>query len=208
NSIVSEDTDGTCRTEPEVFDNSITLVKDRGQVFRLEDTDAFLTRCIEDPGADRSEADTLVDPYLRLIGEVLAWAALEHQLVSEGAAEFVSPELTRSSLLCMKRLLSAASCFVEHADADALMLPVLPHAGTFALLVVKFVVHKVFTVLKKFGGEEKLCLDAVNLLIGMIDPYATSLASAPELFDHLVQLDIAALPSRYFLYCPFPHSDH
>ncbi|KAE9412724.1 hypothetical protein Angca_010109 [Angiostrongylus cantonensis] len=184
NSIVSEDTDGTCRTEPEVFDNSITLVKDRGQVFRLEDTDAFLTRCIEDPGADRSEADTLVDPYLRLIGEVLAWAALEHQLVSEGAAEFVSPELT-----------SCVNCIVLQ-DADALMLPVLPHAGTFALLVVKFVVHKVFTVLKKFGGEEKLCLDAVNLLIGMIDPYATSLASAPELFDHLVQLDIAALPSR------------
>lgn len=31
----------------------------------------------------------------RLIGEVLAWAALEHQLVSEAVANFVSPELTR-----------------------------------------------------------------------------------------------------------------
>ncbi|KAJ1370659.1 hypothetical protein KIN20_032441 [Parelaphostrongylus tenuis] len=58
---------------------------------------------------------------------------------------------------------------------------------------------KVFTILNKFGGEEKLCLDAVNLLIGMIDAYATSLASAPELFDHLAQLDIAALPSRTLL---------
>ncbi|VDK58743.1 unnamed protein product, partial [Cylicostephanus goldi] len=42
-------------------------------------------------------------------------------------------------------------------------------------------------------------MDAVNLLIGMTEAYATSLASAPELFDHLAQLDIAALPSRTLL---------
>ncbi|KAJ1369355.1 hypothetical protein KIN20_030792 [Parelaphostrongylus tenuis] len=153
NSVVSEDIDGTCRTEPEVFENSVALVTDRGQVFSFEDTDTFLTRCVEDPGADRSQADSLVDPYLRLIGEVLAWSALEHQLVSESAANFVSPELTRSSLLCMKRMLSAASCFVEYADADPLVLPVLPQTGTFAPLIVRFVVHKVFTILNKFGGK-------------------------------------------------------
>ncbi|RCN51186.1 hypothetical protein ANCCAN_02755 [Ancylostoma caninum] len=199
NSVVSEDIDGTCRTEGDVFENSVALVADRGQVFNIDETDAFLSRCIEDPSIDRAQADDRIDPYLRLIGEVLAWAALEHQLVSEAVANFVSPELTRSSLLCLKRLLSAASCLVEYADADPLALPVLPQTGTFAQLIVKFVVHKVFIILKKFSGEERLCLDAVNLLTGMIEAYATSLASAPELFDHLAQLDIAALPSRTLL---------
>lgn len=197
NSVVGEDIDGSCHTEPEVLENSVALLKDRGQMFSFEDTDVFLTRCIENPSADRSQADGLVDPYLRLIGEVLAWAALEHQLISEGAAHFISPELTRSSLLCMKRLLSAASCQLEYADAESFMLP--SQTGTFASLIVKFVVHKVFTILNKLGGEEKLCFDAINLLIGMIDAYATPLASAPELFDNLAQLDIAAFPSRTLL---------
>ncbi|KJH48617.1 hypothetical protein DICVIV_05245 [Dictyocaulus viviparus] len=169
NSLVSEDIDGTCRTEPDVFENSVALVTDRGQIFSFQDADTFLTRCIENPSADRSQADAVVDPYLR------------------------------SSLLCLRRFLSAASCSVEYADAEPLVLPVLPQTGTFAQLIVKFVVHKVFYILKKFGSEEKVCLDAVNLLIGMIDAYATSLASAPELFDHLSQLDIAALPSRTLL---------
>ncbi|VDL71450.1 unnamed protein product [Nippostrongylus brasiliensis] len=202
NSVVGEDIDGTCRTEGDVIENSVALVKDRGQVFRqvpIEETDEFLSQCLENPAGDRTQADARIDPYLRLIGEVLAWTALEHQLVSEAVANFVSPELTRSSLLCMKRLLSAASCPVEYPDADPLALPVLPQTGKFAPLIVKLVVRKVFTILNKFGGEEKLCLDAVNLLTGMIEGYATSLASAPELFDHLAQLDIAALPSRTLL---------
>ncbi|WKY07717.1 hypothetical protein Q1695_007299 [Nippostrongylus brasiliensis] len=199
NSVVGEDIDGTCRTEGDVIENSVALVKDRGQVFSIEETDEFLSQCLENPAGDRTQADARIDPYLRLIGEVLAWTALEHQLVSEAVANFVSPELTRSSLLCMKRLLSAASCPVEYPDADPLALPVLPQTGKFAPLIVKLVVRKVFTILNKFGGEEKLCLDAVNLLTGMIEGYATSLASAPELFDHLAQLDIAALPSRTLL---------
>ncbi|EPB77776.1 hypothetical protein ANCCEY_03129 [Ancylostoma ceylanicum] len=166
NSVVSEDIDGTCRTEPDVFENSVALVADRGQVFNIDETDAFLSRCIEDPSVDRAQADDRIDPYLRLIGEVLAWAALEHQLVSEAVANFVSPELTRSSLLCLKRLLSAASCLVEYADADPLALPVLPQTGTFAQLIVKFVVHKVFIILKKFSGEERTLLMKALVLIG------------------------------------------
>ncbi|KAK6752632.1 hypothetical protein RB195_003817 [Necator americanus] len=199
NSVVCEDIDGTCRTEGDVFENSVALVAERGQVFSIDETDAFLSQCIENPSIGREQADERIDPYLRLIGEVLSWSALEHQLVSGAIAKFVSPELTRSSLLCLKRLLSAASCLVEYADADPLALPVLPQTGTFAQLIVKFVVHKVFVILKKFSGEERLCLDAVNLLTGMIEAYATSLASAPELFDHLAELDIASLPSRTLL---------
>lgn len=40
-------------------------------------------------------------------------------------------------------------------DADPLALPVLPQTGPFSQLIVKFVVRKVFTILSKFGGEEK-----------------------------------------------------
>ncbi|VDM66336.1 unnamed protein product [Strongylus vulgaris] len=96
NSIVSEDIDGSCRTEGDVFESSVALVNERGKVFSIDDSDAFLSRCIEDPSTDRAQADDRVDPYLRLIGEVLAWASLEHHLVSEAVANFVSPELTRS----------------------------------------------------------------------------------------------------------------
>lgn len=34
NSVVSEDIDGTCRTEGDVLENSVALVADRGQVFK------------------------------------------------------------------------------------------------------------------------------------------------------------------------------
>ncbi|PIO64629.1 hypothetical protein TELCIR_13735 [Teladorsagia circumcincta] len=156
NSVVSEDIDGTCRTEGDVFESSVALVNERGHVYSLEHTDSFLCQCIENPAADRSQATDRVDPYLRLIGEVLAWASLEHQLVSEAVANFISPELTRSSFLCLRRLLSAASSSVEYSDADPLALPVLPQTGSFTQLIVKFVVRKVFTILNKFAGEEKL----------------------------------------------------
>ncbi|VDO44149.1 unnamed protein product [Haemonchus placei] len=196
NSVVSEDIDGTCRTEGDVFESSVATVNERGHVYSLEHTETFLCQCIENPAGDRSHATDRVDPYLRLIGEVLAWASLEHQLVSEAVANFVSPELTRSSFLCLRRLISAASTAAEYSDADPLSLPVFPQTGSFTHLIVKFVVRKVFTILNKFAGEEKLCLDAVNLLTGMIEAYATLLASEPELFDYLGHLDIAALPSR------------
>ncbi|ETN75944.1 hypothetical protein NECAME_12016 [Necator americanus] len=191
NSVVCEDIDGTCRTEGDVFENSVALVAERGQVFSIDETDAFLSQCIENPSIGREQADERIDPYLRLIGEVLSWSALEHQLVSGAIAKFVSPELTRLVQVFELRKLKE--------DADPLALPVLPQTGTFAQLIVKFVVHKVFVILKKFSGEERLCLDAVNLLTGMIEAYATSLASAPELFDYLAELDIASLPSRTLL---------
>ncbi|KAK6014244.1 hypothetical protein OSTOST_20402 [Ostertagia ostertagi] len=198
NSVVSEDIDGTCRTEGDVFESSVAMVNERGHVYSLEHTDSFLCQCIENPAADRSQANDRVDPYLRASVGV----SLEHQLVSEGRGEFHQSRATRSSFLCLRRLLSAASSSVEYSDADPLALPVLPQTGSFTQLIVKFVVRKVFTILNKFAGEEKLCLDAVNLLTGMIEAYATLLASEPELFDYLGQLDIAALPSRFIpLFC-------
>lgn len=44
----------------------------------------------------------------------MAWNALEHQMViSDNMRQFVSPELTRSSVLCLKRFINAASHIPE-----------------------------------------------------------------------------------------------
>uniref|UniRef100_A0A1I7WB40 WASH complex subunit strumpellin n=1 Tax=Heterorhabditis bacteriophora TaxID=37862 RepID=A0A1I7WB40_HETBA len=48
-----------------------------------------------------------------LVGEVLAWSSVEHQFVTNAAADMISPELTRSTLLCLKRIINAASNSTE-----------------------------------------------------------------------------------------------
>ncbi|CAD6191348.1 unnamed protein product [Caenorhabditis auriculariae] len=193
NSVVGEEEDGSCHLASEVVEFSADLLK-AGTVFDEEPKKAFLNMCILNPTDDRSVYDQRVNPFILLMGELLSWASLEHQLFTSASGEMISPELCRSTLFALKRFINAAgSCSSE--DVNNLPL-VMPKDAEFSLTLVEFVIHKVFTVLAKFSGEAKLCKDAIATLVGLVESYASVIASSSVFFDYLSNFDISQIPNR------------
>ncbi|GMR45511.1 hypothetical protein PMAYCL1PPCAC_15706 [Pristionchus mayeri] len=195
-SLVGEDMDGSCHVQVEVYDRSVKLCQERGGAFLPDSRDSFLRQCIEHPTAPRETAVGHVDPFLILVGELLAWSSLEHQLLSSASLSMISPELCRSTAFAMKRVLNATSTIPEPDDTEAVNYPLLPSRGPTAELIVNFVLTKTFTTLSKFSGEQKLCSDAVSMLESLVESHAATLAASPALFAALAEMDLARCPVR------------
>ena len=72
----------------------------------------------------------------------------------------------------------------------------MPKDKGFSSVLVRFVVKKVLAVLVNYGSEEKLCQDAIDCLLSLVESHASDIASSAELFEYLNSLDIARLPNR------------
>lgn len=82
---------------------------------------------------------------------MLSWCSVEHTLLIEHGAEAVSPELARTSVWCMKRLIWAVGAHVmSHEDDDLATI-----VRSFSQIVVDFTLQKSFSILNKLSGEEK-----------------------------------------------------
>ncbi|PAV84732.1 hypothetical protein WR25_02878 [Diploscapter pachys] len=198
NTVVGEECEGGCHTAAEVYENSAALVNQQrgGAPFDDNAKATFLELCLNDPNFDRAPWEMQVDPFILLMGEVLSWAALENQMLLQGHNEVVSTELMRTTLLCTKRMLNAAGNKSEYESVPVEVLPLLPQSDTFSQLLVGFVLSKVFTCLSRFSGENKVCMDAVDLLNGIVESRASTIAASPDLYQHLRSLDIAKIPCR------------
>uniref|UniRef100_A0A1I7TQK3 ANF_receptor domain-containing protein n=1 Tax=Caenorhabditis tropicalis TaxID=1561998 RepID=A0A1I7TQK3_9PELO len=201
NSVVGEEIDGACHVAGDVFDHTQRLFH-AGTKFDEGKKAQYLQLCIEQPTQERAPYAHEVDPFVIVMGELFAWASIEHDVFSNASREMISPELCRSTFLCLRRFLNAASSPVDcdkwndYQGVSAEFLPVMPKDKGFAAILVRFVVKKVLTVLINYGSEEKLCQDAIDCLLSLVESHASDIASSTELFEYLNSLDIARLPNR------------
>lgn len=72
----------------------------------------------------------------------------------------------------------------------------MPKDKEFSAVLVRFVIKKVLAILVNYGSEVKLCKDAIDCLLGLVESRASDIASSPELFEYLNSLDISRLPNR------------
>ncbi|CAI2349918.1 unnamed protein product [Caenorhabditis sp. 36 PRJEB53466] len=200
-SIVGEEVDGACHISGDVFDHSQKLFHN-GQQFCPQKKAQYLQMCIEAPTQDRSLFSQEVDPFVRVMGELFAWAAIESDAFANAVVNMISPELCRSTFLCLRRFLNAASSPLDNdkwndfQGVPSEALPGMPKDKEFSTVLVRFVIKKVLNVLVNYGSEEKLCQDAIECLLGLVESNASVIASSPELFEYLNTLDIARLPNR------------
>ncbi|CAP39068.1 Protein CBG22497, partial [Caenorhabditis briggsae] len=201
NSLVGEEIDGACHVSGDVFDYTQKMFH-AGRKFDELKKAQYLQLCIEQPTQDRQQYAQEIDPFVIIMGELFAWASIEHDVFANASREMISPELCRSTFLCLRRFLNAASSPVDcdkwndYQGVAAENLPVMPKAKEFSAILVRFVVKKVLSVLLNYGSEEKLCQDAIDCLLSLVESHASDIASSPELFEYLNSLDIARLPNR------------
>ncbi|CCU83356.1 Exportin-4 [Caenorhabditis elegans] len=201
NSIVGEEIDGACHVSGDVFDYTQKLFH-TGRKFDETKKAQYLQMCIEQPTQDRAQYALEVDPFIIVMGELFAWASIEHDVFANASREMISPELCRSTFLCLRRFLNAASSSVDcdkwndYQGVSSENLPVMPQSKEFSAILVRFVIKKVLAVLVNYGSEEKLCQDAIDCLLSLVESHASDIASSPELFEYLNSLDIARLPNR------------
>lgn len=191
-SLTGEDVDGSCHVPGDVYEYCVEQAK-KG-ISSPANSSPFLLACIEH---SRSIPDhSTVDPVIQITGLILAWCSLEHSILLEGGAALVSPELNRSSLWCLRRLTAALSITFDSNDEDKELLPTLEVRNEFSRRLIEFSLQKTFTILNKLSGETKLCNDAVNLLVGLVDSRAPEMAASELLFSCLAGLQLDRLPAR------------
>ncbi|CAI5448696.1 unnamed protein product [Caenorhabditis angaria] len=202
NSVVGEEVDGACHVAGDVYDNTHHLFQE-GRSFCPQKKMQFLQICMENPTSDRAQFSQEIDPFIQLLGELLAWSAIEHEISTNPVSrEMTSPELARSTFFALKRFLNAASSVTEYEKWNCYQglpengLPLIPDDEEFSKILVRFVVNKVLSVLLNYGGEERLCQDAIDCLLGLVESRAAAIATSPELFEYLKSLDISKLPNR------------
>ncbi|CAB3406845.1 unnamed protein product [Caenorhabditis bovis] len=201
-SVVGEEVDGACHIDGEVYDNTYHIFQ-TGVQYCPQKKIQYLQMCIEAPTSqNRAVFENEVDPFVRLMGELFAWSAVEHELFASGQVECVSPELCRSTFYALKRFLNAASSVSEYEKwnnyqgMSSEALPMLPNDDAFSRVLVRFVIKKVLAILVNYGSEERLCQDAIECLSGLVESRAPLIAASPELYEYLNNLDIAKLPNR------------
>ncbi|VDK17648.1 unnamed protein product, partial [Anisakis simplex] len=186
--LTEADDDGSCHLPAEVCDFCIAAPKS------VNAGSPFIRACIENP---RSIPDDLyVDPILKVTGVILAWCSLEHSLLVEGGANMVSPELMRTSFWITRRLFSALSVPPDNSNEQNSLIPMLDINNEFSTFLVQFVFHKTFTVLGKLSGEKKLCKDASDLLLALVDSRAAEMAANDLLYISLSHIQLDKLPVR------------
>nr|CDQ06172.1 Bm7015 [Brugia malayi] len=128
----------------------------------------------------------------RIIGVVLAWCSIEHKLLMDRGAEAISPELARSSLWCMRRLICSLGFHVMNPE-DSEQLASIIKKNLQAM--VDFALQKSFGILNNLSGE--LCLDAVEVFVGLVCAGCNEAAKSPFLFPCLSTIQIERLPARH-----------
>lgn len=88
----------------------------------------------------------------RIIGAVLAWCSIEHKLLMDRGAEAISPELARSSLWCMGRLMCSLGFHVMNPEDSERLAAVIE---SVLQTVVDFALQKSFGILNSLSGERK-----------------------------------------------------
>ncbi|MFH4977382.1 hypothetical protein AB6A40_004091 [Gnathostoma spinigerum] len=152
--LASEDGDGSCQISPEVFDYCEDMVKNGST--DPSRSDGFLSLCVSGPSSVPGSVG--VDPFIRITGLVLLWNVLDHRILGEYGINAVSPELMRSSIWCIRRLVAALSdCEQPEApnDNNAQYSPMLSKEGEASSKIVKFALHRCFGAIQKFPAERK-----------------------------------------------------
>lgn len=88
----------------------------------------------------------------RIIGVVLAWCSVEHKLLIDRGAEAISPELARSSLWCMGRLICAMGFHVMNPENSERFAAAIE---SILQTIVDFALQKCFSALNNLSGERK-----------------------------------------------------
>ncbi|CAI4229496.1 unnamed protein product [Auanema sp. JU1783] len=201
NSLVIEESDGTCSLPCEVYDYVSEYARRHEIKFDEEVKQKYLCLCVEQPLAERPYDMRQIDPFMMFIGEILGWASIQYQLLlSDGTDHVLSPEVIRSTLMCTRRYINVISRIPEvTVDIDPLCCPFIHSFGPFNEVLVRFCLDMAFIVLKKYRGEEAVCKEAVAFLCSLIESRANALAAEPALFKHMSNIDIASLSSRTIL---------
>uniref|UniRef100_A0A0R3S5N0 Exportin-4 n=1 Tax=Elaeophora elaphi TaxID=1147741 RepID=A0A0R3S5N0_9BILA len=147
----------------------------------------FIRACIDLPNTINDRAQ--LDPLIRIIGAVLAWCSIEHKLLVDRGAEAISPELARSSIWCMGRLISAMGFHVMNPDDSERLAFVIERV---LQAIVDFTLQKSFNILNSL-----LCVDAVETFIGMVNSGCNQAAKSSFLFPCLSTVQIERLPARH-----------
>uniref|UniRef100_A0A0N5AE84 Exportin-4 n=1 Tax=Syphacia muris TaxID=451379 RepID=A0A0N5AE84_9BILA len=156
----------------------------------------YLAECLQNP-RDLNNRLWKIHPLIQLTGLMLAWNALDHQILMEKGAEHISPEVSRSAIWCTKRLLSSLSSFSEMGDNP--FVYVANDGGSnaeFSRFMIRFVLHRTFAILNKLSGEIKLCIDAVGLFVGFAETRPEEFASNELLYNCLSGIQLDRLPAR------------
>ncbi|VDK73552.1 unnamed protein product [Litomosoides sigmodontis] len=189
--LTTSDDDGVSHLQNDILDYYENALYGN-EVVDADSSVAYIKTCIDSPNTVTDPVR--VDPLIKTLGIVLAWFSIEHQLLVDRGAEAISPELTRSSLWCMGRLVCAAGFHVMNPE-DSERLAVI--MGSILQIVVDLALQKCFNILNNMSGEHKLCADAVEVFIGLVNSNCNEIAKSPFLFPCLSTVQIERLPARH-----------
>ncbi|VIO92909.1 Uncharacterized protein BM_BM7015 [Brugia malayi] len=187
--LTVSDDDGSSHLQSDVLEHFEN--KSYGEVVEIYSV-PYIKACIDSPNTITDRAG--VDPLTKIIGVVLAWCSIEHKLLMDRGAEAISPELARSSLWCMRRLICSLGFHVMNPE-DSEQLASIIKKNLQAM--VDFALQKSFGILNNLSGEHKLCLDAVEVFVGLVCAGCNEAAKSPFLFPCLSTIQIERLPARH-----------
>ncbi|EJD74821.1 hypothetical protein LOAG_17920 [Loa loa] len=188
--LTSSDDDGSSHLQSDIlehFEND-----SYGNVVDIDSSVPYIKACIDSPNTITDPAR--VDPITKLIGAVLAWCSIEHKLLMDRGAEAISPELARSSLWCMGRLICSLGFHSMNPEDSERLAAVIE---SVLQTMVDFALQKSFGIINNLSGERKLCMDAVEVFVGLVRTGCSEAAKSPLLFPCLSLVQIERLPARH-----------
>uniref|UniRef100_A0A914WUI0 Exportin-4 n=1 Tax=Plectus sambesii TaxID=2011161 RepID=A0A914WUI0_9BILA len=199
--LTNEDGDGSCHVHGEVYQYSVDTFKTQGNI-SSEAGINFVSTCLRSTELATPEAN--VDAVMQLIGRVLQWSALEHRLLVAGQMSLLSPQLSQTSLWCVRRFVAAFTVAKDENDDDRdrgqpdpeeAMIPRLETGSEASSELVGFLLQKCFACLTIFSGEVLLAKDATQLLISLVDTRqrANEVASNANLLQEVARIDLQQL---------------
>uniref|UniRef100_A0A915E073 Exportin-4 n=1 Tax=Ditylenchus dipsaci TaxID=166011 RepID=A0A915E073_9BILA len=174
-----------------------------GEYVRINN-EQFFSQCLTQP-LDETVLDQKIDPVTLLSGHIISWVVLEYNALQHYGpdAALISPELCRTTLwlfgLIMISLTPRESLDDSEVDGQsemAKLLPCIPTTGLLSSQIVELSLSKIFATLTKMSGEEKLCKDAIHLIINFAEYRAETLAESDHLYNLLSHINLENLPSR------------
>ncbi|VBB33229.1 unnamed protein product [Acanthocheilonema viteae] len=188
--LTTSDDDGVSHFQNDILDYYQSA--SRNEVMDVDSSISYIKACIDSPNTITGPAR--VDPLINIISAVLSWCSIEHKLLVDHGAEAISPELARSSVWCLGRLICAMGFHtINPEDSERLA------AITKSILqtVVDFALQKCFSILNNLSGERKLCFDAVEVFTGLVTSACNETAKSPFLFPCVSTVQIERLPARH-----------
>uniref|UniRef100_A0AAF5Q5W4 Exportin-4 n=2 Tax=Wuchereria bancrofti TaxID=6293 RepID=A0AAF5Q5W4_WUCBA len=187
--LTTSDDDGSSHLQNDILEHFEN--KSYGEVVDIYSV-PYIKACIDSPNTITDRAG--VDPLTKIVGAVLAWCSIEHKLLMDRGAEAISPELARSSLWCMGRLICSLGFQVMNPEDSEQLASIMQK---ILQTMVDFALQKSFGILNNLSGEHKLCLDAVEVFVGLVCAGCNEAAKSPFLFPCLSTIQIERLPARH-----------